>query len=334
MNYIVIDLEWNQSIGMNTGREVRNSTGNAAGKENEFNRKTLQFEIIEIGAVKLNEQLEEISTFSSLIKPAVHKKMNPYIAQITGIREKEFQKASKFQTVIQEFLNWCGKDYIMCTFGSQDIHELEMNMHYHRYPIPWKYPVCYIDIQRIFGIENGEPNEQRSLEMVSIYMGIEQKKTYHRALSDAIYTAEIMKKMRREDFLKYQSLDYINLPAVKKEAKEFSLGTHLEYLSVGYSSKEEVIKDKDNYLTRCPVCLKKCRKKIKWYADTNRYLCVSKCEEHGLSESILTMKNHFNGYFAVRKTFMITEEKYLSIKLRKKTLREKRKIKKEKERRS
>ena len=62
-NYIVFDLEWNQ--------------GEAPVTEN---GKTLIFEIIEIGAVKLNEKKEKVGEFSRLIKPQVFKQMH----RITG----------------------------------------------------------------------------------------------------------------------------------------------------------------------------------------------------------------------------------------------------------
>ena len=56
MNYIVFDLEWNQS---NTGQEE------------EVGR--FPFEIIEIGAVKLNHQGLKTEEFSELIKPVVYR---------------------------------------------------------------------------------------------------------------------------------------------------------------------------------------------------------------------------------------------------------------------
>ena len=51
MEYIVLDLEWNQS---NTGKE------DAVEK--------LPFEIIEIGAIKLNKERVMVSEFNELIK--------------------------------------------------------------------------------------------------------------------------------------------------------------------------------------------------------------------------------------------------------------------------
>ena len=55
MNYIVFDLEWNQ---------------NPDGRRHPDSR--LPFEIIEIGAVKLNEKREIVDIFQCLIKPKVY----------------------------------------------------------------------------------------------------------------------------------------------------------------------------------------------------------------------------------------------------------------------
>ncbi len=66
MNYVVVDLEWNQpSDWKNSGDPG------------------LCFEIIEIGAVLLDENRKQIKEFSRIIKPQVYKKMN-YITIFHG----------------------------------------------------------------------------------------------------------------------------------------------------------------------------------------------------------------------------------------------------------
>ena len=55
MDYIVFDLEWNQS---------------SDGQEKEI--KEIPFEIIEIGAVKLDENFQLKDRFNHLIKPKVY----------------------------------------------------------------------------------------------------------------------------------------------------------------------------------------------------------------------------------------------------------------------
>ena len=59
MNYIILDLEWNQS-----------STG-----EEEVTR-VLPFEIVEMGAIKLNSAREMVGEFSELVKPQVYHEMH------------------------------------------------------------------------------------------------------------------------------------------------------------------------------------------------------------------------------------------------------------------
>ena len=253
--------------------------------------------------------------------------MNPIIKEITGITEENFIKEKGFSKVIDEFIKWCGEDYIFCTFGAQDLYELQCNMIYHKCEIPWKYPFKYIDVQKLFGIEFND-FEQRSLEMVATFFGINSKELFHRALSDAIYTGKILKRLNKENFEKYLSLDYINVPENEKKAKDINVGSHLEYLSTVYENKDELLLSQTIHTTRCPKCLKKCRKKIKWFSDSSRYLCVAKCEEHGFIEGTLNIKKRLDGkYFAIRKVFSIGDEQYEKVIARKELLREKRRKK-------
>ena len=66
MNYIVFDLEWNQSPN---------------GKEDSVDH--LPFEIIEIGAVKLDEGFCQVGEFHKLIRPQVYKKLHLKISEVT-----------------------------------------------------------------------------------------------------------------------------------------------------------------------------------------------------------------------------------------------------------
>lgn len=310
MNYIVMDLEWNQSAKNNSDND-------------------LLFEIIEIGAVKLNQDMKKIGTYQRLIKPVVYKKIHPIIANLTGLKEGDFTCEKDFKYVIHEFLKWCGEDYVICTFGSQDIYELECNMKYYGCEIPWKYPFKYIDVQKIYAVGQENLCEQRSLESVVNFYHIRQSNVYHRALGDAAYTAEILKRLDRKDIGKYMSLEHFNLPRNRQEIREINLGTHLEYLSEEYEDKEVLLKNPDIYVTRCMECGKKCRKKIKWFSDTAKYLCIAKCEEHGFIQGVLNVKKTYGngGYYVVRKVSMVDKDKMQSIAEKKAAIREKRRQK-------
>ena len=71
MNYIVLDFEWNQST---YGREAR--------------LRRLPFEIIEIGAVKLDAQGRVIEEYDTIIRPVVYKKMHHMTMEMTGITDE------------------------------------------------------------------------------------------------------------------------------------------------------------------------------------------------------------------------------------------------------
>lgn len=307
MNYIILDLEWNQSTN---------------GSDSE-----LLFEIIEIGAVKYDENFKKLGTYQKLIKPTVNKRIHSITTNITGITESILSHEKPFKYVMSEFLRWCGEDYILCTFGNQDILELQRNMEFHNMNIPWRFPLKYIDVQRVFDAEHPEINEIKSLEALVNFYNIKQKNVYHRALGDALYTAEVMKKLDREGLNQYMSLDYYNLPEKSSEEKEIDLGTHTEFVSRLYNDKEELVNNRKIYITRCRICNRKCRKKIKWFADNTKHLCLSYCEEHGMIEGNLVIRKknkNEESYYAVRRVKMVDEvgEKY--VRDRKKAVLEKR----------
>ena len=87
MNYIVLDLEWNQSSGKNDYE--------------------LPFEIVEIGAVKLNRKFEIVDRFDQLIKPQIYHSMHFMTAKIIHLEQEELENGKPFPEVMQQFLKWC-----------------------------------------------------------------------------------------------------------------------------------------------------------------------------------------------------------------------------------
>ena len=114
MNYIILDLEWNQS-----------STG-----EEEV-VKILPFEIIEIGAIKLNSSREKIGEFNELIKPQVYHEMHHITKKLIHIKMEQLENEKFFPEVMEAFSDWCGEDYIFCTWGPLDLTELQRNIRYY-----------------------------------------------------------------------------------------------------------------------------------------------------------------------------------------------------------
>ena len=77
MEYVILDLEWNQPVSRS--RMVKSPI-------------RLSGEIIQMGAVKVNEKLEILDTFDVDIKPVYYKKMNKMVSDLTGIKTDDLQR--------------------------------------------------------------------------------------------------------------------------------------------------------------------------------------------------------------------------------------------------
>lgn len=136
MNYIILDLEWNQ------GNEQR-----------EKQLKELPFEIIEIGAVKLNSRMEICDSFHELIRPQVYKEMHYMTKKLLQLDMDELQDGRAFPEVIRGFLAWCGtEEFMFGTWGPQDLTELQRNMKYFGLPPLSPRPLKFYDVQKLFSI--------------------------------------------------------------------------------------------------------------------------------------------------------------------------------------
>ena len=173
--FIVLDLEWNQS---------------PAGKEGSMNR--LPFEIIEIGAVKLNKNLQIISEFRRLIRPRVYRQMHYKISEVTHMSIEQLDtEGEDFVRAMTEFLEWCGDDYRFCTWGSMDLTELQRNMVYHGMELQFPSPLLYYDLQKIYALIHGT-KQKESLDTVVEELHLTEDRPFHRALDDAYYTGRVM----------------------------------------------------------------------------------------------------------------------------------------------
>ena len=123
MQFIVLDLEWNQPISYHS--PAYKSVG---GK--------LLFELIQIGAVRVNEKMEVVDSFSQLIQPQHYVRLHPRISRITHITQDDLADAPLFPAAIEAFARWCGEDYALLTWGPDDISVLYQNLTFYKCDTP------------------------------------------------------------------------------------------------------------------------------------------------------------------------------------------------------
>lgn len=313
MHYIVFDLEWNQS--------PRGKSGERAG---------MPFEIIEIGAVRLDEDLQVCGSFSEFIKPRVYRQLHHKTKEILHLDMKELEKARSFREVIGDFFRWCGEDYMMCTWGSMDLTELQRNMAFFRQKNPLSRPLFYYDIQKLFSLAYEDGKSRRSLKDAVEYLGMEEDIPFHRALDDTLYTAGIMQRLDMDAVRQYVSVDYFRLPSRKAEELHLVFERYAKDVSRRFPTREHAMADKEITSTRCYRCGRRLRKKIRWFSGNGKnYLCLAYCPEHGYMKGKLRLKKaEQGGIFAVKTLKLVSEEDAALIRQKKKEIEKKKREKK------
>ncbi|SFD17200.1 3'-5' exonuclease [Clostridium uliginosum] len=186
MNYIIYDLEFNQKHP-----NIIEVEGN--------NDSNLRFEIIQIGALKLNESFETISTFNSLIKPTVHTTIHPYVENLTKINDDKISLCKSFPDVYDDFIRFIGDDEtVLCVWGIVDVKELMRNIKFHNLST-LSISKYYIDIQKYASKYFKVPKGCRiGLKNAIEFLNISTEGEFHDAFNDAYYTTEVFKSIHND----------------------------------------------------------------------------------------------------------------------------------------
>ncbi|MCI9336399.1 MAG: exonuclease domain-containing protein [Lachnospiraceae bacterium] len=329
MNIIVLDLEWNQANGTSE-QEVP----------------AIPFEIVEIGAVKLKAAgtgvhggldaafCQETSSgensaacprdqFSCLVRPSVYHEMNQITGKLIHLRMKELKKGSPFPEAAGAFLDWCGEEeYRFGSWGSSDLTELQRNMAFYHMPPLSDGPLAFWDVQKLFSIAFEDGKSRKSLEYAVDFLELEKDIPFHRALSDAYYTAKILERIlaQKPQVLKNLSYDVFHPPKDRKSELKVQFDNYAKYISREFDSREEAFADKEVASSKCYLCRRNLRKKIRWFSPNGRhYICLAYCEKHGyLKGKIRVRKSPGGRVYVVKTTKLISPEDAEALRSRRK----------------
>ncbi len=321
MNYIVFDLEWNQSPG---GRYRENPK--------------LPFEILEIGAVKLNGRRKEVDRFHETIKPLVYRSMNRHTQAVVHMDMAVLNQSRTFSPVARSFLEWCGRNPVFVTWGPSDLFELQRNLEYYHIQYKFPKPLLYLDLQKLYSLAYLDGKKRPALQEAVEAMEIPEEGRFHAAFEDAYYTALIMQKMNIKPYLHYQSVDYYHLPENHEEEFTLNFKTYTKFVSQLYPDKETALKEPSVTALSCNRCRSKVTKTIDWFAGSggSMYYALCECPRHGAVKGKLRIrKGPGEEIFIVKTIKPATEEDVAEIESRKEAVRERRirRVEKEKAKR-
>ena len=248
MNYIIFDLEWNQSF-----------------------KKTcyLEGEIIQIGAVKLDDDFQKIDTFKINVTPQFYTILHRKVKKLTNLNQEDLQYGFPFPTAIRHFRKWCGECYEFLSWGNDDIRLLRTNLLLHDLDTEW-LPPAY-DLQLIFDKQITKANRQYAL-LNALKILHKKALTAHDALHDALNTYAVAEsldmKIAITEYNDYRSIKKENIPLF---SKELSMHHHeFSNRKLAYSS----------FLEKrffCPHCGRSL-KTIEWVVQTSdKHITLANC---------------------------------------------------------
>ena len=230
-----MDLEWNNAY-MKSAQKFVN-------------------EIIEIGAVKLNENLEIVDTYSELIKPVVSRKLRSRIKDLTHLTNEDISGGIAFNEAISKLEEWSGSDALFMTWGDTDIRTMLSNFKYFLKKDSILFIEYYADLQRYCQcFINMENIQQAGLSYAAECLQIDAEKyPHHRALDDSLLSAECFKQVfdkdKLDEFIKVCDADFY---------------ARLTFKPYVIKSKNDPLIDKNLFNCYCDICGGKVETLKKW----------------------------------------------------------------------
>lgn len=162
-------------------------------------RRYLSEEVIEFGAVKLDDNYRQVDEFQSYVRPQFSE-ISKHITKLTGITDEMVIDKAEFDAEFNKFFDWIGGwDMCLYSWSSSDIKQLKNEC---AYKLPdfdvERLERQWVDVQKEFDDRIGLHNNL-SLKYAVGAMNRDFEGTQHTALADAANTAAILALMQDEE---------------------------------------------------------------------------------------------------------------------------------------
>jgi inhibitor of KinA sporulation pathway (predicted exonuclease) len=167
--------------------------------ENKQNR--FRSEIIQIGAVKLNENFEEVDQFFEFVRPVLEPTLSDFCQDLTGTSQEDVDHADDFEIVGKQFFDWSrnggslihyfawgNMDQIFLKYEKRNKDVLHQELEFFR--------KRWFNLQKIFDTFYIQSKMQYSVNAACEMLKVTPKGIAHNALDDATNTAQIFKALQ------------------------------------------------------------------------------------------------------------------------------------------
>ncbi len=282
MNYIVIDFEFNGAYSKRHHRFVN--------------------EIIEFGAVKLDDRLNMIDTFSELVTPQISKKLNSHVAQLTHLKMNDLQEChNTFSHVLSKFKKFLG-DGVLLSWGNSDILVLMENYRYFfgEETLPFLSAYCNLQHYCEAALDYHDRSRQMGLSACAELLGIGfEDGDLHRALTDAELTSLCFQKLYDPALFERFVLPCDETFYKRITFKNYNL----------YDIRDPEVNRKEMFFL-CDQCGHKARRRSKWKVKNKTFRARFRCFRCRREfEGRITFKKCFDSVKVIKRIAEIPDPK-------------------------
>lgn len=250
MYYVIMDLEWNNSY-------------------NKI-KKCFVNEILEIGAVLVDESLDVIDTYSVIIRSQLIKKLSGRVKNLTHITNEDMRMGISFHRAFAEFEDWIGdRDCIFLSWGNSDIRVLVDNFDMFCGTKRVPFLTQYVDLQKycqefIVNVST----QQIGLVNAALEMGIDVSDCkFHRALEDSLLGLRCLKKCYNREHL-------MNLAVICDDAFYKKLSFKATYITNINNPKI----DRSKMKCDCDICSSQMKRMSDWRCINQSFSAIFLCK--------------------------------------------------------
>lgn len=181
-------------------------------------------EIIQIGAVMLDQKHRIIDEFSSFVKPE-YGKVDEFIENLTGITQDVVDQAPILRSVLMKFADWIGeRQATVLSWSDSDYHQLQNEMRVKKIKHHKIQDLLdgWVDFQRSFDQMLGLKN-QYALEDAMNISRLQAMGRMHDGLCDAYNTARLFIKVHRQSAFSFELVPICEY-AEQVQPLSFSMG--------------------------------------------------------------------------------------------------------------
>ena len=258
MHYVILDMEWDSVYHKFYKRFVN--------------------QILQIGAVKLDENFNIVDIFDVTVKSSICKRVSKRFVELTGITKEMMLEGITLTDAVKQYNEWLGEDTVTITWSNSDLYTIAENEKYLLKNLKFKIDK-YLDLQKFIQGElrllGHEIKSQISLSYAAELLGITTEGyDLHTAKDDSLLCAALLKKH-------YNGSAFEGLI---KDTTDPEFYNQLYYKPYYISRINDELVDKSTQIFYCEKCESKMRRLTKWRYHNNwfnaNFICDDCCKKY------------------------------------------------------